>query len=126
MLALIQTLIWGAALILLGMWSLLAWSLQALFTLGSSQAVETALREWLTPLAFMENWVPLIMSAVQSMSQFLATTGDWIPTLIWVIWGLGVIGVLVWGVWWLFGGFAKCGIYKLYKPCLLILDNRKP
>ena len=95
MLALIQTLIWGAALILLGMWSLLAWSLQALFTLGSSQAVETVLREWLTPLAFMENWVPLIMSAVQAMSQFLATTGDWIPTLIWVIWGLGVIVVLV-------------------------------
>ncbi|MBX7228105.1 MAG: hypothetical protein K1X48_00660 [Burkholderiaceae bacterium] len=95
MLTLIQLIIWGVALSLLGVWSLLAWAVQALFTLGSSQAVETTLREWLTPLVFMENWVPFIMSAVQSMSQFLAATGDWVPTLIWVIWGLGAIVVLI-------------------------------
>lgn len=95
MLTLIQLIIWGVALSLLGVWSLLAWAVQALFTLGSSQAVETTLREWLTPLVFMENWVPFIMSAVQSMSQFLAATGEWVPTLIWVIWGLGAIVVLI-------------------------------
>ncbi len=95
MLFFVQLLIWGGASLILGLWSLLTWALQSFFTLGSSQAVETTIRAWLTPFVFMENWVPVIMSVVKSSSEFLATMGSWVPTVIWLVWSVGAVIVLV-------------------------------
>ncbi len=113
MLITVLLLIWILAIVVFGVWSLMAWGLNALLVAGASNApaVESTIRSWLSPFPFLENWVPAIMSAVQAGTQFLASMGGWVPAAIWVVWAIGVVIILVPAV--LGSALAVWGIRRL-------------
>lgn len=109
----VYALLWLGVLSLLALWSLAAWAMHALavWTLAQTGALSGAASDLGTlPVpGWMSPWVPLEL--VQAVSQWLATLGPWLDSLLqaapslaggltvaaWAVWGLGSLLLLLLG-----------------------------
>ncbi|MFM2120245.1 MAG: hypothetical protein RL722_1713 [Pseudomonadota bacterium] len=109
----VYALLWLGVLSLLALWSLAAWAMHALavWSLAQAGALSGAASGvgTLPVPGWMPPWVPLEL--VQAVSQWLATLGPWLDSLLqaapslaggltvaaWAVWGLGSLLLLLLG-----------------------------
>jgi len=94
--------IWIVTLLLLGLWSALAWGLSAL--LATDGAWLAQIGPWLSHLPFggwLETWYPSWLEDAHLLLSLLHNALAWLggaaPTLVWVAWALGTAGLLLMG-----------------------------
>jgi hypothetical protein len=95
--------IWAIAALFIGLWTLLAYGVNALLGLGTRLAGMPA--GWYELLARMpagehlDDWLPgwreATVAAAQALSALLGWLGDAGPVLVWVVWGLGAAGLVL-------------------------------
>lgn len=88
--------IWVITAILLGLWSLGAWGLHAVATLGSGWAGD--LRPLIDQIPYadvIEAWVPGWQRLLHLMLDLAQIGLDWLggaaPLVVWVVWGAGAL-----------------------------------
>lgn len=91
--------IWIVTLLLLALWTLLAWAAAAL--LQSDAAWIDTLQRWLFDAPWretLEAWLPGWSMTMQAMLDALQALLVWLgaaaPWLVWVAWGLGALSLL--------------------------------
>lgn len=92
--------IWLLALVLVGMWSALAWGLYVLATVDIGTLGD--LGPWMARVPFgdaLEAWFPQWQDIVRLLWDLLHVSLAWLgkalPALVWVLWGLGTGGVVL-------------------------------
>ena len=92
-------LIWILTLVGLALWSLAAWGLHTLLTIdpGWVEDVDALIRQ--VPYAeAIERWFPgwqQMVSAAMDLAQVvLGWVGSNAPLVAWIVWGIGVLGLL--------------------------------
>jgi hypothetical protein len=89
-------LIWTLTLLVLGLWSLLAWGTQALLTLDPSWVGNLKpLVEKVPYGALIERWLPgwqeLLLALADLTQALLGRLGGAAGIVVWVLWGLGTL-----------------------------------
>lgn len=94
--------IWVVTLLLVGLWTLLAWGLSALLALDGAWV--TQLQPWLARLPFggwLETWFPDWLQLAQLLLDAVKAGLDWLggaaPVLVWGLWALGTLVLLMVG-----------------------------
>lgn len=92
-----KTLIWIAALLCIGLWSLLSWAVYALLGLDPSwvDGAKPLLQE-LPYGAILDQWIPGWQPMALALLDLTRTSLGWLG---------GIGGVVVWVLWALVGGF---------------------
>jgi hypothetical protein len=95
-----QLFLWIITALLIALWSLLAWGVQALLGLGSGAGTDwVALVAQVPGAAWLEVWLPGWRDAAVFGAQSLSTVLGWIggagPIIVWVLWGLGTGAMLI-------------------------------
>ncbi|HNU12251.1 MAG TPA: hypothetical protein PKJ45_12965 [Rubrivivax sp.] len=94
--------IWITMLLLLGVWTLMAWGLATLVQ-GDASWIDT-LQAWLFDAPWretLEGWMPgwsmtmqALLDALQTLLTWLGSTAPW---LVWIAWGVGTFSLLALG-----------------------------
>jgi hypothetical protein len=96
----VQILVWSVTLLLLGLWSLLAWGTHALLTLDPSWIgeLEPLIAQW-PPGDWLEVWLPGWQQWVQTLLELVQTAlrhlGALAGIVVWSAWGLGALALLL-------------------------------
>lgn len=92
--------IWIFTLLLVGLWTLLAWGLGALLTVDGAWVA--GLRPWLLSLPFggwLESWFPEWLRLAQALLDLMQALLGWLgaagPILVWVTWGIGAFVLML-------------------------------
>ena len=95
--------IWIITALLIGLWTLLAYGVGALITLGSGLAGLPA--DWYALLGripgapWLDDYAPGWREAVVVVAQLLGTVLGWLgdagPVIMWVLWGLGTLALVL-------------------------------
>lgn len=92
--------IWLLAVVLVGLWSLLAWGLFVLAAVDIGTVGD--LGPWMARVPFgdvLEAWFPQWQDVVRLLWDVLHLSLAWLgkalPVLVWVVWGLGTGGVVL-------------------------------
>ena len=94
--------VWVLMLFLLGVWSLTAWGLHALLTLDPSRLGDLKLLIDRIPYGeVISQWIPgwqdLLRMTIDFTQVLLGWIGSAAPVVVWVVWGIGTLGILLTG-----------------------------
>lgn len=92
--------IWIITFLLIGLWSLLAWGTHALLSLAPALSGPVApLLDKLPGAPWLDTWVPGWRELTVAMAELTQTVLGWLggaaPVLVWVLWGVGVAGLVL-------------------------------
>jgi hypothetical protein len=92
--------LWILTLFALGLWSLTAWGLHAVLTLDAARLGDLKpLIDQIPYGALISQWLPgwqdWLRASIDLTQMLLGWVGGAAPVIVWVLWGVGTIGLLI-------------------------------